>query len=182
MRENSVFLRMRFAAVLLLCFLLIPSGFAGQRQPAVKLEVNLRNLTEKPSYSLKDSVVLNIEILNSGTEPVGVYSKLGMGYMGGIILHVLDRQGAEIQPTILQHDFLDSRAMNDAANYFALQPYDFFGTRQEFKISEFVSKSGHYKLLAEYHSPIVATYAKVANFWSIDRKSIVSNEIALTVQ
>ena len=145
------------------------------------LQLNLRNLTQQHSFGLKDSVVLDFEIINSSSEPVGVFAKLGMGFQGGVILHILDTSGAEVQPPTLPHDSLDSRTMQDAKNFFELQPGQFFGTRQRFVVSELVSKPGHYKLLAEYHCPVDPKYAKVGNFWSIERKSVVSTEMEFNV-
>jgi hypothetical protein len=113
---------------------------------------------------------------------VGVFAKLGMGYQGGVILHILDITGAEVEPPTLAHDSLDLSAMRDAKNYFELQPQHFFGTRQRFAVSELISKPGHYKLLAEYHCPVDSKYAKVANFWGVERKSLVSSEVEFNVE
>ena|ERR1700687_1948300 len=174
---------MRVAAALTLAILLSFAQAPGQHASrAGGLTVEVRNLTEQRSYSIKDSILLDFEIINSGRKPVGVFAKLGMGYQGGVILHVLDSAGAEVQPPTLAHDFLDVRAIQDAKNYFELEPGQFFGTRQKFAIAEFVSKPGHYKLLAEYHCPVDAKDGKVANFWSIERKSVVSREIEFKVQ
>lgn len=174
---------MRTAALLLFFFLLSLVGLPGQPAPqGGKLEIDLRNLTGQQSYHLKDSIVLDFEIINSGSGPVGVFAKLGMGYQGGVILHVLDSVGAELEPPTLEHDFLDLDAMQDARNYFALPPHQFFGTRQKFTVRELVSKPGHYKLLAEYHCPVNEKEGRAENFWSIERKSVVSQEVQLKVK
>jgi hypothetical protein len=174
---------MRVAAALMLAFMLscarLPTQHATQ---ANELRVDLRNLTERRSYGLRDSVVLDIEIINAGSEPVGVFAKLGIGYQGGVILHALDSAGAEVQPQVLPHDFLDPRAIQDPKNYFELQPGQFFGTRQKFAILELVTKPGHYKALAEYHCPVDPKDGKVGNFWSMERKSVVSKEIEFNVK
>lgn len=174
---------MRVAAALVLVFVLSFVGLLGQPAPqGGRLEVDLRSLTERHSYGLKDSVVLDFEIINSGSQPVGVFAKLGMGYQGGVILHVLNDVGAEIEPPTLAHDFLDLGAMQNARNYFELLPHQFFGTRQKFAVSELVSKPGFYKLLAEYRCPVSARYGKVQNFWSTERKSVVSSGIEFNVK
>src|SRR5256885_6049697 len=162
---------MRIAAVLILAVMLSSARLPGMDSPqGGELTVELRNLTRRLSCALKDSIVLDFEIINSGSQAVGVFAKLGMGYQGGIILHVLDETGAEIEPPTLAHDFLDFRAAQDAKNYFELQPGQFFGTRQKFAVLELVSKPGHYKLLAEYHCPVNPKDGKVKNFWSIERR------------
>lgn len=174
---------MRIAATLLLATLVSFAGLPEKKAPhGDELKIELRNLTERHSYSFKDFIVLDFVIINTGREPVGVFAKLGMGYQGGVILHVLDSEGAEIQPPSIEHDFLDFRGMRIPQNYFELQPGHFLGTRQKFGISEFVWKPGHYKLLAEYHCPVDAKDGKVGNFWSIERKSVVSSEIELNVK
>jgi hypothetical protein len=174
---------MRLAAILTLVIMLSFTGALGQGAVQGEgLNINLQNLTPQRSFGLKDSVVLDFEILNSGSTPVGVFAKLGMGYQGGVILHVLDSAGADVRPPALAHDSLDLEAMQDARNYFELQPHQFFGTRQKFAVSELVSEPGHYKLLAEYHSPVDSKYAKVADFWSIERKSVVSSEVDFNVE
>ena len=174
---------MRVAAVLTLVVMLSFTGALSQvASRGEGLNINLQNLTQQRSFSMKDSVLLDFEIINTGTVPVGVFAKLGMGYQGGVILHVLDGAGAEVQPPTLAHDSLDFNGMQDAKNYFELQPNQFFGTRQKFAISELASKPGHYKLLAEYHSPVDSKHAKVANFWGIERKSVVSSEVEINVE
>ena len=60
------------------------------------LSLNLRNLTEHRFYGMKDSIVLEFEVINLSSKPVGVFAGLGMGYQGGMILHLLDATGAEV--------------------------------------------------------------------------------------
>jgi hypothetical protein len=176
-------LTMRVAAMLILLVMLSFTVAAGQIvREGDGLSLNLRNLAQQHSYGLKDSIVLSFDVINSSSAPVGVFAKLGMGYQGGIILHILDSTGAEVQPPTLAHDFLDLRAMQDPKNYFDLQPEQFFGTRQTFVVSELVNRPGHYKLLAEYHCPVDSKYAKIENFWGIERKSIVSGEMEFNVE
>jgi hypothetical protein len=174
---------MRGITVLVLVLILNLTG-AGAQRPAQGdgLSLNIRNLSPQHQYGMDDSVVLEFEITNSSAAPVGVFAKLGMGYQGGVILHVLDASGVEVQPPTLAHDFLDLRAAQESKNYFELQPEQFFGTKQKFAVSELVGKPGHYKLMAEYHCPVDPKYAKVANFWSIERKSIVSSEMEFNIE
>lgn len=135
---------MRVAAALTLSIVLSLARPPAQHSaPTGKLEVELRDLTKRRSYRLKDSVLLDVEIINSGSDPVGVFAKLGVGYQGGVILHALDSAGAEAQPQILPHDFLDLRATDNPKSYFELQPDQLFGTRQKFAVLELVSKPGH---------------------------------------
>ncbi len=137
---------MKVAAALVLVLALSFAGLLGQPAPqGGKLEIDLRNLTAQRSYRLRDSIVLNFEIIN-------------------------------------EHDFLDLRAMQNPRSYFELPPYQFFGTRQKFAVTELVSKPGHYKLLAEYRCPVDAKDGKVGNFWSVERGSIVSREIEFNVE
>ena len=173
---------MRVAAAVTLAVMLSLAQPPGQHpSSAGTLTIELRDPTEPHSYGIKDSILLDFEIINSGREPVGVFAKLGMGYQGGVILHVLNSAGAEVQPPTLAHDFLDDHAIRDARNYFELEPGQFFGTRQKFAVSELVNNPGHYKLLAEYHCPVDPKEGKVGNFWSIERKSVVSSEIQFNV-
>jgi hypothetical protein len=173
---------MRVAALTLAVMLSFAQLPGQHSSSAGRLTIEVRNLTEQRSYGIKDSILLDFEIINSGREPIGVFAKLGMGYQGGVILHVLDSKGAEAQPPTLAHDFLDVRAIQDAKNYFQLGPGQFFGTRQEFAVAELVSKPGFYKLLAEYRCPIDTKDGKVGNFWSVERRSVVSSEIEFNVK
>jgi len=174
---------MTSSAVLTLILMLSSIGGVGQLDAqAGGLDLGLRYVTRQLSFSMKDSLVLDFAILNSSSRPVGVFAKLGMGYQGGIILHVLDSAGAEVQPPVLAHDFLDLRGMDERKNYFELQPGQFWGTRQSYSVSELVWKAGRYKLLAEYHCPVDSKYAKVANFWGIEHKSVISGELEFIVE
>jgi len=146
-----------------------------------ELNLSLRVMGQQRSLTLRDSIILHFEISNSSQHPVGVFAKLGMGYQGGLILHIVDAAGAEVQPPVLPHDALDLEAVRDVRNYFQLQPSQFFGTSQSFLLSELVSKPGHYKLIAEYHCPVDSKYAKITDFWDVQRKSIISSELDLTV-
>jgi hypothetical protein len=174
---------MKLAATLLLILLLnVTRAFCQGTTQGDGLNINLRMETPQPVFGLKDSVVLDFEIINSGSKPVGMFAKLGMGYQGGVILHVLDKTGAEVEPPTLAHDSLDLEGIREAKNYFDLQPHQFLGTRQIFAVSELVTKPGRYRLLAEYHSPVDSKYAKVGNFWGIERKSVVSTELEFNVE
>jgi hypothetical protein len=75
-----------------------------------------------------------------------------------------------------------NRLKNYADHIEDYKKYWVFGTRQKFAVSELVSKPGHYKLLAEYHCPVDPKEGKVGNFWSIERKSVVSKEIEFNVK
>lgn len=172
---------MRIAALMLSALLVCAGHFGAHSSQGAKLEVKLSERAHRSSYRLKDSIALDIQISNSGDEPLGVFAKLGMGYQGGIILHVLDATGAEVHTPVLEHDFLDDRAIADPGNYFLLQPRHFFGTTQEFAVNELVRKPGHYSLLVEYHCPVDSRAAKVRNFWGIERRSIVSSRVPLDV-
>ena len=174
---------MRFADTLILAVMLNFARLPGQPPAqADSLRVEIRNLTERASYGLNESIELDVKIINGGSKTIGVFAKLGMGYQGGLILHVRDASRAEVQPPTLAHDFLDLAAIQDAKNYLELRPGQFLETKQRFSLRELISKPGHYKLFAEYHCPVETKYAKVANFWSIDRKSVVSPEIEFRVE
>ena len=174
---------MRIAAVIALLVMLSFAEAAEQHATQGDgLSVSLRNLTEQASYGMKDSIVLEFEVINLSSEPIGVFAKLGMGYQGGMVLHVLDSTGAEVESPTLDHDSLDLDAVGDARSYIKLQPYMFLGTRQRYAVSQLVWKPGHYKLLAEYHCPVDSKYAKVGNFWGIERKSVISSEIEVDVK
>src|SRR5215470_15039150 len=105
---------MKVTAALVFALISFAASY-GSRLPAqaLQLQVELQNLNPQPEYSLQDSIALDIQIVNAGSQPVGVFAKLGMGYQGGVILHILDSAGTEVQPPVLAHDFLDLDAIGD---------------------------------------------------------------------
>lgn len=181
--RNQVFARAIFslATVVLLSLLAAPIAY-GKPSNGQELGIRLTDLSASKTITLSDSITLEFTVINSGSSPVGIFTQLGMGYQGGVILHVLRQDGSEIQKPILFHDtLLESDVMNKN-NYTQLIPDHFIGMQQTFKVSELVTKPGHYKLLAEYHSPIETKYAQIENFFGIERKSIVSNQVVLIVR
>jgi hypothetical protein len=174
---------MKLTAILIL-MLALGALYGAQQSttPTKGLAVVLRAESVQHAFSLKDEVTLDFEILNEGPSAIGVYAHLGMGYQGGIILHVLDSNGAEIPSPTLEHDFLYPADVQDPKNYFELRPSQFFGSRQRFTISELVGKPGSYKLLAEYHCPVDTNSAKVKNFWGMEQKSVVSEQVSFDVR
>ena len=134
---------MRVAAVITL-LIMISFAVGAEQSPTQGdgLSLNLRNLTEHRFYGMKDCIVLEFEVINLSSKPVGVFAGLGMGYQGGMILHLLDATGAEVQRATVDSDPLDTDAIIDARGYFMLKPYMFFGTRQKYAVPELVRKPG----------------------------------------
>lgn len=151
-------------------------------KPQKLLSVNMTVLNNASSYTLNDSIVLRFQITNVQPTPIGIFTELGMGYQGGVILHVLRSDGSEVQKPVLSHFPLQPSDITNKNNYIELLPNHFIGMVQTFKVSDLVRKPGNYKLLAEYHSPVDSSHTTVRNFFGVKENSVVSNEIELNVR
>lgn len=172
-----------FIGALLAVMLLLPlEVVAGGSPPKSQgLRIQLTSLGDARISRMSDSVVLRFQITNVGSAPIGIFTELGMGYQGGVILHVLRPDGSEIQKPVLYHSSLQSGDVDNQHNYTELMPNHFIGMVQEFKISDLVAKPGHYKLLAEYHSPVDSNDTTIRNFFGAKENSVVSNTVKLDV-
>lgn len=146
------------------------------------LAISVRTLGAIEEYAVGDKIDLEITLYNSSLNPIGLYSKLGLGYQGGLIIHVLDGNGKEVMTPSLQHDFLDLKAIEDPKNYILLNSHHLLGVRHSFILSEFVAKPGYYKMIVEYHSPINPSTVVVENLWGSNRKSIISDSLNLKIK
>ena len=158
-----------------------PNGDAQSAQHS-DLTISAKIVGAVEEYTFSDKIVLEIMLYNNSLKPIGLYSKLGLGYQGGLIIHIQDGNGKDVMPPTLQHDFLDLKSINDPISYVLLNPNHLIGVRHSFELSEFVSKPGKYKMIIEYHSPIDPSGSKVENLWGSNRKSIISGPINLKIK
>lgn len=134
------------------------------------------------SYGLQDSIALRVEIKNRGTSPITLYSKLGWGELGGVVLKIEGMAGKVVQPTILDDDMIIPSTLNNREYYATVFRNQFIGVSRKDRVGELFPATGQYKIWAEYLSPVPAASSLVKHaFRSREMGKIASNVIVLTI-
>jgi len=142
--------------------------------------------TELRKVSLRDSLVLDVALRNDGRNPIFVYADIGWGYGAGLVIHFRNDRGKEVGPTFSDDTMLPPPPSNDDPTMFArLDRGNFFGTRRELPLKEYLNAPGKYTLQIEYWSRLPCHFVdpklqQLPAVWHEDG-SIFSNEVPIDV-
>ena len=179
--------------ILLMAIAIVPQGAQArseycpsdlyQNPPAQRASVFLR--TDKTSYSLDGSLVIDAGVINAGTVPIYVYGWISWGYGGGLVIRLRDERGKEIAP-VLRDDTMLPPENDDPSMFVKLREEgDFFGTRREMEVKDLVKRPGKYTLQIEYRSPLSCKFVgsqlqRLPALWHEDA-SIFSKQVPFEV-
>lgn len=114
---------------------------------------------DQTTYSLSQSLVIDVGITNDGPDVVYIYGDISWGYMAGLVLTLRDESGKEIAPVLMDDTVLPPPPRNDDPTMFIkLGANNFFGTRRRLAVTELVKNPGRYSLQVEYRSPLFYRY------------------------
>jgi hypothetical protein len=148
------------------------------------IKVTLR--AEQVSYSIGDSIELEVTLRNEDEAPVYIYRELLWGYGGGLILHIHNEQGDEVEPNLREDTLLPPPSDSDPGLFVRLDQHNLFGTRRIVPVKNLTQRAGKYTLQVEYRSPVPRGFMdpklqKLRALWHED-PSLFSNAVPLNVQ
>jgi hypothetical protein len=159
----------------------LSSANAQQQSAKPVLSVSVRS--PKTSYSIKESIILEIQLENVGTESLLVRRNWAWG-VGRTDVRVLDSNGKDVFTTYLADELPQMPRAND---FIELRPREFFGTRLSEEVTHFLNTPGTYDFFVEYTSSVSEEWVRKnvklppLPLWSRERGTIVSNKIRIEV-
>jgi len=136
--------------------------------------------------SLRDTLVLDVALLNDGRRPVWVYAAVGWGSGAGLVMRIRNDEGREVRPQFGDDGMLPPPPSNDDPTMFArLDQGNFFGTRRRLRLKDFFAAPGRYTLQVEYQSLLACDILDprlqgLHALWREDG-SLLSNEVAIDI-
>jgi hypothetical protein len=158
-----------------------PLAYAQKTQEIMKLEVSVRSL--KSTYSINENLQIDIQLTNTGTNPILINRDLGWG-IERTYVRVYDEKGKEVYTNFLP-DEVPPPPLEKA--FVEIREDEFYGERITDSLKHFVNTPGTYELYVEYTSTVSEKWAHkylhlpIAKLWTIERGKIVSNRIRITV-
>ena len=173
----------RISKTIAIALLLMGASIAYSQKPqtTMKLEVSMRSM--KSTYSINENLQIEIQITNTGTDPLFINRDLGWG-IERTYVRVFDEKGKEVHTNFLP-DELPPPPREKA--FVEIREDDFFGVRINDSLRHFVNVPGTYELFVEYTSTITDRWARrylrlpVEHIWTRERGMVVSNRIRITV-
>jgi hypothetical protein len=133
-------------------------------------------------YGMLDRMTISVALRNQSDGPVVLYSKLGWGELGGVMLRVSRINGELIHQKHLDHDMIVPSTLQEREYYSKLFENQFIGITRTEQVGEFFPGPGRYKVWAEYLSPVPAASSLIKDdFWPMEKGRIASIPVVLTV-
>ena len=156
---------------------------AQDRNRGAKPTLSISIRSSAASYSIKGKLRLEIQLENSGDEPLLVWRSWGWG-VGRTNVRVLDGDGKEVFTSFLADEIPPPP---HSADFLELKPKEFFGVQLSEDATHFVNTPGKYEIMVEYTAPLTEEYirksVRLPDFplWGRERGTIVSNKIGVEV-
>ncbi len=136
--------------------------------------------SDKKTYSLDDSIQLQVLLMNAGGTPIFLYGYLSWGHMSSLTLDVRDEKGRAPEVLILE-DAL-TPPPKDPSQFIKLEPGHLFGV---IRCDDFehinIREPGKYQIVVTYHSPIPKTFGFHEELWSMERGEVSSSPLYVEV-
>lgn len=158
-----------------------PSEMANDSKTssASKLSVLLRS--DQNQVNLGAPLLLEIHVVNSGSEPVALYSDLRWGYSASLSLQVMDSRNQPVEPEFVD-DALTKPILAESLPISLIYPGHFLGVLSARRLEDAgITKQGKYKLQVQYHSPLSAQRVSEKAFWSREDGPVLSNTLIVEV-
>lgn len=172
---------------LMACFMVV-FGLDAMAQPGSKMNdtpdgasLKLAITSSRLRVAQNESFVLEVKLVNVGTESVSLFGQLLWGYGGGLTIHVADQSGKPVEAEQHDDDMVVPSVLGNPESYVVLLPNHFLGVDRKDLPTNLFRKPGVYSLFVEYQSPVPERYAKTAHFWGREKGSIRSATIRIEV-
>ena len=151
---------------------------------AAKHELKLVVRSDKAVYGMSEKIELQAELWNTAEmTPETVYGWLQWGYLGGLLLHVEDEKGVEVERPQYDDALIPPNTLEDERYYVSIQPGHALVVAREDDFQNLTAgKAGKYKLWIEYRSPVPRHFAKVNPFMAREDGTLTSAPIWITVE
>lgn len=177
-RDHSAGRMMRSTLVVGILVMIISTAGLGGKAPPLRLRLS----TAAGQYRLGESIEMDVRLENVSDDLVTVFGGLRWGHAGGLVLHVVDAAGREVQPKNLDDDMIPPSVLKKPSAYVTLQERHFLGTSRSDKTDELFAKPGTYTMWLDYTSPVPSSFGQGVNFWSRESGTLRSNRVTIHIK
>jgi hypothetical protein len=140
-----------------------PSTPALHETDTTRLQLTVR--TDKQTYSIKDKMLMEVQLTNVGQDTVYVYRwDLCWGRGLALNMRVKDSQGRDVYTAILWDCIPPPPKPDEPSEFIRIEPSNFYGLRDEIKMREIVNRPGEYQLIIQFGSSLSTEFLKDAGF------------------
>lgn len=133
-------------------------------------------------YGLEDRITVSVALKNQSRSPIVLFSKLGWGELGGIVLKVSRANGEMLHQQALDDDMIVPSALEKPEYYSTIFVNQFIGISRTELVSDLFKSPGKYKVWVEYMSPVPAANSLAkTNFWSMEKGRVTSRAMSIDV-
>jgi len=159
---------------------------ANKKMPSSVPEYQARGLelsliSQKRRYRHNDQFKLEVLLRNISERDIYIFGTLDWGYSAGLVFHIRDTSGKEIQP-LLAPDSRTHASPDDTTAFIKLGPDHFLGTNYYAPMKFMnLTKPGRYSIFVEYYPPFSSKDVKLRPFWGRENGTLKSNVIWIEV-
>ena len=144
-----------------------------------KLEVKI--VPSKKRYKLRDQFRMIVVLTNAAKGEIYVLATLGWGISAGLLFHIKDAAGKEIEPVGFPDDRIYASPL-DSSEFVKLQPEHFIGTNFYAPLNVLnIKRPGKYSIFVEYTPRFSMRQVEVRPFWGNENGTIRSNVVHFEV-
>jgi len=161
-----------------------------QRSPSPDLKMALTVRSTQQSYRMSDTVPLEVQLTNTGTNPLYLFDDVCWNPGNFLTIHVFTTDGKEVSGKLeyLRDCLPPPPRRDDISSFIRLEPRTFYGVQEDFTARELVPGPGDYDIVVHYEAALSADWiakyggAKMANLpiWTRDRPLLTSNHVRVS--
>ncbi|HEV7920346.1 MAG TPA: hypothetical protein VGR02_06095 [Thermoanaerobaculia bacterium] len=144
--------------------------------------LRVRLATSAGEYRLGQPIGLEVRLENVSNDVVTVFGSLRWGYAGGLVLHVTDAAGKDVQPKALDDDMIPPSVFKRADAFVTLQKRHSLGTTRADGTADLFPRAGTYTIWVDYTSPVPASLGRGAHFRSRESGTLHSNKVTVRIK
>ena len=179
---------MRLVSIILLLSIMNSMSSASlQKQPvavstkSVAAKLKLTIMPAKARYKSSEQLRMMVVLGNSGNRETYVLATLRWGISAGLLFHIKDADGREIDPQAFPDDQVYA-SPRDSREFVKLQPDHFIGTNFYAPLNQLgIERPGKYSIFVEYTPRFSTTEVELHPFWGSENGTIRSNVVYFEV-
>ncbi|HKS96609.1 MAG TPA: hypothetical protein VJV74_10830 [Terriglobia bacterium] len=163
-----------------LCILVIV--FASIAAEGASKALSVKLAIDGSAYRITDGVTIRASLTNVGEEPLTIYKPLMWGYLGGLVLEIMDSSRHKVEPAQYDDDLLIPSTLADSASFIDVLPGHSLKVIRRDKAKNLFGKPGNYVVRVKYRSPVSNKYFAKSPHWSTEDGWIESVPVSVKIK
>ena len=170
----------------------LAAGQADKVPEPARPDLELAVRTDRQTYRMSDKIKMETRILNTGNEDVYIWDwDLCWNPVRGLSMHVSTPDGSEVHGEVLFDCVPPPPKEGRIYDFIRLEPGRLYGTADEIKVTDVVSKPGRYNIDVTYNSFLSRSFIKeflshdpIAKLpvWTMEQPTIKAPRLHIVVQ